>query len=46
MNKKVTIYDVAKLADVAISTVSRVLNGSLNVSDKTKDKSTGSHYDT
>tara|TARA_B100000575_G_scaffold294612_1_gene312193 strand:+ start:7557 stop:8567 length:1011 start_codon:yes stop_codon:yes gene_type:complete len=36
MNKKVTIYDVAKLADVAISTVSRVLNGSLNVSDKTK----------
>ena len=36
MNKKVTIYDVAKLANVAISTVSRVLNGSLNVSDKTK----------
>ncbi|MBK98227.1 MAG: LacI family transcriptional regulator [Balneola sp.] len=36
MNKKVTIYDVAKMADVAISTVSRVLNGSLNVSDKTK----------
>ena len=38
MNKKVTIYDVAKLADVAISTVSRVLNGSLNVSDKTKTR--------
>ena len=36
MNKKVTIYDVAKLADVAISTVSRVLNGSRNVSAKTK----------
>ncbi len=38
MNKKVTIYDVAKRADVAISTVSRVLNGSLNVSDKTKER--------
>jgi len=38
MNKKVTIYDVAKRADVAISTVSRVLNGPLNVSDKTKER--------
>jgi LacI family transcriptional regulator len=38
MNKKVTIYDVAKRADVAISTVSRVLNGSLNVSEKTKER--------
>ena len=38
MNKKVTIYDVAKRANVAISTVSRVLNGSLNVSDKTKER--------
>ncbi|MDR9416521.1 MAG: LacI family DNA-binding transcriptional regulator [Gracilimonas sp.] len=38
MNKKVTIYEVAKKAEVAISTVSRVLNGSENVSDKTKEK--------
>lgn len=38
MNKKVTIYEVAKKADVAISTVSRVLNGSPNVSDDTKAK--------
>lgn len=38
MNKKVTIYEVAKRAEVAISTVSRVLNGSENVSQKTKEK--------
>ncbi|WP_020403057.1 LacI family DNA-binding transcriptional regulator [Gracilimonas tropica] len=38
MNKKVTIYEVAKQAEVAISTVSRVLNGSENVSEKTKEK--------
>lgn len=38
MNKKVTIYEVAKQAGVAISTVSRVLNGSPNVSDATKTK--------
>lgn len=38
MAKKVTIYEVAKKAEVAISTVSRVLNGSPNVSDKTKEK--------
>ncbi|HKK24040.1 MAG TPA: LacI family DNA-binding transcriptional regulator [Gracilimonas sp.] len=38
MNKKVTIYEVAKKAEVAISTVSRVLNGSENVSDATKNK--------
>ncbi|MEX0844927.1 MAG: LacI family DNA-binding transcriptional regulator [Balneolaceae bacterium] len=38
MNKKVTIYDVAKKAEVAISTVSRVLNGSENVSKVTKEK--------
>lgn len=36
--KKITIYDVARTANVAISTVSRVLNGSLNVSDATKEK--------
>lgn len=38
MSKKVTIYEVAKLAGVAISTVSRVLNDSPNVSEETKKK--------
>ncbi len=38
MNKKITIYEVAKNAGVAISTVSRVLNDSPNVSDETKKK--------
>lgn len=38
MNKKVTIYEVAKSAGVAISTVSRVLNDSPNVSEETKLK--------
>ncbi|HKJ33335.1 MAG TPA: LacI family DNA-binding transcriptional regulator, partial [Balneolales bacterium] len=38
MAKKVTIYDVAKKANVAISTVSRVLNESPYVSVKTKKK--------
>jgi LacI family transcriptional regulator len=38
MNKKITIYEVAKQAGVAISTVSRVLNGSPNVSEETKTK--------
>lgn len=38
MGKKVTIYEVAKQAGVAISTVSRVLNGSHNVSEDTKVK--------
>lgn len=38
MNKKVTIYEVAKKAGVAISTVSRVLNDSPNVSEETKNK--------
>jgi LacI family transcriptional regulator len=38
MNKKVTIYEVAKTAGVAISTVSRVLNDSPNVSEETKIK--------
>ncbi|MDX1642593.1 MAG: LacI family DNA-binding transcriptional regulator, partial [Balneolaceae bacterium] len=37
-NKKITIYQVAQRAGVAISTVSRVLNNSPNVSDKTKQK--------
>ncbi|AXJ01349.1 transcriptional regulator, LacI family [Cyclonatronum proteinivorum] len=38
MAKKITIYDVAKDAGVAISTVSRVLNGSPYVSEETKNK--------
>lgn len=38
MPKKTTIYDVAKLAGVAISTVSRVLNHSPYVSDATKSR--------
>lgn len=38
MAKKITIYDVAKRAGVAISTVSRVLNESPYVSDETKNK--------
>jgi LacI family transcriptional regulator len=38
MAKKQTIYDVARVANVAISTVSRVLNGSPYVSDETKKR--------
>ncbi len=38
MNKKITIYEVANQAGVAISTVSRVLNKSPNVSQETRDK--------
>jgi LacI family transcriptional regulator len=38
MAKKITIYDVAKRAGVAISTVSRVLNQSPYVSDDTKTR--------
>lgn len=38
MPKKTTIYDVAKRAGVAISTVSRVLNQSPYVSDATKTR--------
>jgi LacI family transcriptional regulator len=39
-NKKITIYQVAEKAGVAISTVSRVLNDSPNVSEQTKKKVT------
>ncbi|HUO58630.1 MAG TPA: LacI family DNA-binding transcriptional regulator, partial [bacterium] len=34
----VTIYDVAKKADVSISTVSRVLNNNPNVLEETRQK--------
>ncbi len=37
-NRPPTIYDVAKLAGVSISTVSRVINASLNVSDPTRER--------
>src|SRR6056297_1403705 len=36
--EKTTIYDVAEHAGVAISTVSRVLNNSQDVSDATRDR--------
>ncbi len=32
------IYDIAKLSGVSIATVSRVVNGSPRVSEKTKEK--------
>lgn len=35
---KATIYDVAKKANVSISTVSKVLNGTGNISEKTKKR--------
>ena len=33
-----TIYDISEKAGVSIATVSRVLNGSSNVSEKTKKR--------
>ena len=45
MSKKVTIYEVANKAGVAISTVSRVLNNSPNVSEETKKKVQSAIYD-
>lgn len=36
--KRMTIYDISEKAGVSIATVSRVLNGSSNVSEKTKKK--------
>ena len=38
MNNKVTIKDVAKLAGVSISTVSRVINDSKPVTDEVKQR--------
>jgi LacI family transcriptional regulator len=38
MEKKVTIYDVAREAGVSLATVSRVINGSSVVREKTKQK--------
>lgn len=38
MTPNMTIYDISEKAGVSIATVSRVLNGSSNVSDKTKKK--------
>ena len=32
------IYDVSKKAEVSIATISRVINGNTNVSEKTKQK--------
>lgn len=38
MKDRVTIYEVAKAADVSLATVSRVINNHDNVSEKTKDR--------
>lgn len=38
MSKKVTIYDIAREADVSISTVSRILTGSAPVNPMTKQR--------
>jgi len=38
MNEKVTIYDIAREAEVSVSTVSRILTGSAPVNPETKQK--------
>ena len=37
-HKKTTIYDVAKMSNVTIATVSRVINGKDNVAESTRKK--------
>lgn len=39
----ITIYDVAREANVSMATVSRVVNGNPNVKPTTRKKSLGSH---
>lgn len=39
----ITIYDVAREADVSMATVSRVVNGNPNVKPATRKKSFRSH---
>ena len=36
--QKLTIYDISRLAGVSVTTVSRVLNGSANVNQETREK--------
>lgn len=38
MNKNITIKDIAKLASVSVSTVSRVINHDPSVADATQKK--------
>ena len=38
MTQKATIYDISKLANVSIATVSRVVNNDSSVKDKTREK--------
>ena len=38
LKNRVTIYEVAKVAGVSLATVSRVINNSEIVSEKTKNK--------
>ena len=42
-DQDMNIYDIAKLAGVSIATVSRVVNGSPRVSEKTRQESALCH---